>query len=387
MSVIVKKRDIKEILTKEDERFRLIQLGFFSDINNEADFICKYFADIQGDTFSQWKSKILREYYRMKGFSIFCRNNIDDINFERMVKALFKEILRYFYKTHELTHTDKYLAPDNDSISYSLSKETFDFLYATRFSNICSFGNTSDLYNFCNGIITESFPLSEEVVLERLQDNDRFFWSKFYIKLRPIVAGFSYKISGTYGDNNIHDIWSDTCCTINQAVVGKIIEKPVTPKSILSYAIGIIKNKNREINRGKKGTKIEIETINYRLADSVEKNFFDNPSSIPANFPSQDEKISNYIDTQDKESVRCYMVVVLYNKEHPLHKKLIEGLEDKVQLLFEHYLDGLSYEDMVVKHYGEVSEEKMMKISATMRQNIKRVKEKLVSRFNEMAKI
>lgn len=380
---IGKRRDIKEFLLKENERFRLIQLGFFTDIETETDYILKNFP-AQEDDFAKWKTRILRDYYRLKGFSIFCRNNINNIYFERVVRSLIKKELTSAFTHTTRTDTDRYLAADDDTISYSLSNDRFDFIYGTRFSNLCSFSNTSELDIFCRDLIAEFYPISEQTAVEKLEADDNFYWDKVYRKLRPMVSGFSYKISGTYGDDNTHDIWSDTCYTLNQSVVGEKIPKPVTAKAIISYAVGIIKNKNRELLRGRKVQKVDISTIDYKLEESAEQNFFDGNQNIPSNFQSQNHKISNYIDITDKESVRCYMIVVLYNSEHPLHDRLVSGYEEKVKILFEHYLDGLSYEDLVVKHFGRVSPEDMTKISATMRQNIKRVKEKLVSRFEEM---
>ena len=71
------KKDSLELLTKESERYRLERLGFFRDIREEAELLASRFPPKEDETFAQWKSRCLREYYRHKGFSAFCRDNID----------------------------------------------------------------------------------------------------------------------------------------------------------------------------------------------------------------------------------------------------------------------------------------------------------------------
>ncbi len=380
------KRDIKELLTKENERCRLIQLGFFTDIDAEVDFILKQISVDEGESFEQWKSRVMKEYFRMKGFSIFCRNNIDNVYFERLIKSLLVENLYKFLRREGRTETDKYLAPDNDSISYSLADEMFDQIYCSRFSNISSFGNPTDLNVFCKEIVAELFPLSEQFIIGELKKNINYYWGKVFTKLNSIVAGLSYQMSGITGQNNTHDIWSDTCFTLNAAVVGDKLQKPVNAKSIISYAVGIIKNKNREILRLKKRPSVDIELINYSLTQDSDDNFFNTESSLPENFKSQDYNICNYIDTRDEESLRNYLIVVLYNKEHPLHNRLVNGYEESLKMFFEHYLDNVSYEDLVVKYYGQMSDKELIREAARIRQEFKRLKDKLIIRFDKLIK-
>lgn len=80
------------------------------------------------------------------------------------------------------------------------------------------------------------------------------------------------------------------------------------------------------------------------------------------------------------------MVVVLYNEDHPWHARLVEGMEDRVQRLFEHYIDGLSYEDIVRRHYGELPPSEGAKAAAKVRQEIKRLKDRLIERFDKIVK-
>ena len=75
------------------------------------------------------------------------------------------------------------------------------------------------------------------------------------------------------------------------------------------------------------------------------------------------------------------MVLALYNENHPLHQELVQGYEETVKMLFEHYIDGISYDDIVIKRMGNMPEKEMIKNVARIRQEVKRVKEKLIKRF------
>ena len=78
--------------------------------------------------------------------------------------------------------------------------------------------------------------------------------------------------------------------------------------------------------------------------------------------------------------------MILYNKEHPLHKELISGLEDKIEKLFLHYIDELPYEQIVTRYYGEQKGLDLIRRTAQVRQEIKRVKETLLKRYYKLLK-
>lgn len=377
------KKAIKEFLTKDNERFSLIRMGFFTNIDEEVEFICQRCETRSDESFGDWKKRILTTFYTDKHFSSFCCGHINDWFFEKAVKSLLQADLHEIFLKSEKTQTDIFLAPEKDTLSYALSPEVFEALYGSNFTPSVSLPSTLELDSFCRELLKKTFPLEESYVVNALEGNSNFYWGKVYSRLLPMASGYSYHISGHYSSDCVHDIWSDTCCTLNAAVVGQKLKRPTLAKDIISYAVGIIKNKNRELLRSNsKMPKTSIDSVSYKLTDEEDDHYFNNLETIPSNFPSQDEKISTYIDVRDPEAVRNYMVVVLYNNEHPLHKKLVEGYEDKVKLLFEHYIDDLSYEDMVTKHYGKVSEEDVVRIAARIRQDVKRVKERLIKRFD-----
>lgn len=379
-------RVIKEILTKECERYSLFSLGFLSRedfVSTVSAFACKY-GDPDQNNFAKWKSDSLRDFYRERGFSRFCREHTDDPRFEKLVFQLMRNILRERWEKTQRSETDKYLAPENDSISFALSPEHFTEIYSVNINPFITFGHPLEIELWCKELISKYFPLEESHIITELEKDKNFFWGKFYLKLKAITAAFCYQMSKVSGEENTHDIWSDTCLTINEAVTTKRIVSPATAKSILSYAVGIIKNKNRELQRNRKGAPVEIDPLQYRLTQEDESNFFDNPALFGENFTSQTFQISNYIDISDAEARERYLIVILYNEKHPLHSELTKGLEEKIDKLFLHYLKGLSYEEIAVKYSGKMERREVLKEAARIRQEIKRTKETLLKRYIQM---
>ncbi len=376
--------DISEILTRENERFHLVKLGFIRRIEDDISYYAEHFPPKDGESFAEWKHRTLKEYYREKGFGRFCRENINNPLFEQLVHSIMKRAADKAFRSSERSQTDYYLAPDGDTVSYLVPQRLFDELYATNFSNILAFGNSGELNDFCNGIIKENMPTDESRIISSMKDNDQSYWGKFFTKLKPIASAFCYQMSGVYGENNIHDIWSDTCVIVNRALVDGKMSEPVDAKAIISYSVGILKNKNREISRKRATAPEDIDALQYRLTAEDEEKFFNNPVTVPGNFMSHSGNLSNYIDLTDKDSVNGYFIVILYNKEHPLHHILTKGLEDKVEKMFEHYIDGLSYEEIVEKHMGKKSGKELVKQCAQLRQEIKRLKGKLLERYDKI---
>lgn len=377
-------QDALELLLKEDERFRLRRLGFIHDIRKAAGELAIMYPPLEGETFPEWKSRCLKEFYRNHGFSSFCRSNILNPEFEAMTASLLRFHLRNLFLSSERTDTDRYLAPDSDTMSYALEPDLFQELYTLNFSQMQAFGNTGELNTYCRNLANAYFPVEEPRIIQGMKDNKAFYWEKFYMKLKPIAAAFCYRMSGIAGDSIIHDIWSDTCISVNRAVVGHRLKEPLDSKSIISYSAGVLKNKNREIARNRAKAPEDIDAIQYRISAEEEERYFNNPVTEPENFPSHMEKLSNYIDLTDKESVQGYFVVILYNKEHPFHDMLIKGCEDKVERMFEHYIDGLQYEEIVSRHYGITDGKSQKKECARLRQEIKRLKKLLYERYMKM---
>lgn len=377
--------DILEWLTKEDERFSWRKLGLFSDIEDEAAKLATTSPRKVDEGYVEWKQRTLSYFYTQKGLKEFYTKHRKERLLVKGIKSIISSKLDYLFHHQEQTDTDKYIAPEKDTISYSLSDENFQLISDKYLHSGIS--DTFQISSRCSAAIDETYPLTDSYVIEHLECNDNFYWEKVYNRLRPMTDGFSYQISGTNAQDNTYDIWCDTCLTLNSAVLNKKLQQPTTSKDIISYAVGIIKNKNRELLKGiRKGGNISLDSVAYKVEFTQEENFFNTEDASPKKFSSQNKNITNYIDLRDEEAVRHHMVLALYNENHPLHQELVQGYEETVKMLFEHYIDGTSYDDIVIKRMGNMPEKEMIKNVARIRQEVKRVKEKLIKRFIKIIK-
>lgn len=375
----------REWLLKEDERFSLSRLGLFNDVESLIEGLDGSFSRSVDESYPEWKQRVLGGIYAQLGFQQFYIKNRGEKLFKRGVKSILTAKLYDLFRKSEQTDTDKYIAPDNDTISYSLSDEKFDEISKDYLQKGLS--DTIQISKLCANAIDEKYPLEERYVIDRLESNDSFYWERVYRRLRPMAEGFSYQISGGSVQDEVYDIWSDTCVILNSAVMAKKLQQPTTAKDIISYAVGIIKNKNRELLKGKKrGGNISLDSVSYKVEYQADDNFFNCEEASPQNFSSQNKDIVNYIDINDEVAVRNHLVLALYNEKHPLHQDLVTGFEENVQILFEHYIDGVSYDDIVRKRVGPLPEKEMIKNVARVRQETKRVKEKLIKRFIKLLK-
>lgn len=388
-------RIIQEWLIREEERFSWRKLGLYSNLDEQVAWLATNVPmEGEDESFESWKKRVIKVFYQRNNFKEFYEEVSNDRLVLKGIKSVLLAKLMDVFRREELTDTDRYIAPNGDTLSYSLSEEMFSSV-VDNYLHDKKIASSLDINTQCSNAIKGLYPLEERFVIDKLEENDNFYWGKVYTRLRAVVDGFTYQMSGTSAKEELYDMWCDTCMTINDAVLNKKLHQPTIAKDIISYVVGIIKNKNRDHHKKISKTQpISLEKVEYKVDYRDDDNFFNKEVADPKSFNqkndeselSQNKRVTNYIDLNDEVDVRNHLVLALYNENHPLHERLIKGYERQVQLLFEHYLDSLSYEEIVKKHYGEVSPKELVKHAARVRQDVKRVKSRLVARFISLVK-
>lgn len=355
------------ILEKENERYKLIHLNFFSNLEAEAVFIEENFnASILG--FAAWKEVVLAKYYKARDFKSFVKKNKETSLFKSVIKNIFNTELHSMCKLGVRTETDYYLSIHSDSLSYALQNKMFNDLYLEYFvSGEPNAETAEELYKYCQKIIARLFPLSEQFIITQLVNNDEFFWNKIYKKMKYLVN----VLNNNYLPSEMStrdDIWSESCCILNNALRSGKITQPISCGVLFGYAIGIVRNKNKELLR------IASKNI-CNICDDIEK-------YIMAENKSQNYIDLQYIDGMDDEF--DFLAQILYNENHPQHKEFIAGLEDKVDILFAHYLNKMTYEEIVKERRGNriLNEKELRTESAKLRKDVSRLKKVLKERFH-----
>lgn len=374
-----------EFLTKDDEHLGLARLGFWQDPEKEADrMLALGGGRLDGESFADWKTRVMDIYYRKRDFSGFFSRHLAD---RRLISALCRMLRNRLagLSGRNRPQLDEYLANEGDTIAYALSAEHFDRLLARYFGMPGEFPSPAEVRRNLSRIAEEEFPLDEAFVMDRLRKNEAFYWEIFYRHLRPYVQGFVRQIGGSFQKEDADEIWNEACYTINGALIGGRLDASAGARDLISYAVGMIKNKCREMRRLRfRNRNSPLENVEYRLTDDNEQNPFDTESAIPAFFPSQDTPLSHYVDVQDPGQLRTLMVIALYNPTHPLHASLVRGIEDEVQALTDHYVEKLSYEEIVARRYGPVTGDELVRKAARVRQEVRRVKHKIVQRYEKL---
>lgn len=377
----------QEFLQRDEERWELGRLGFWKDVQGEVASFSELpeFSRREEESFAAWKERILSSFYALRGFAEFYRGVLLD---RRFVYVLKKRTLRYLeglWKANPRTELDGFLTNENETLSYTLSSEHFDELFVRYFCEEAEMPAPKHLQLQIQRLADAEFPLVEDEVMRRLRANDRHCWAIFYRHLKPYVIGFTARVSEVYLREDAEEIWNEVCYAINGSLIGGRLDETSGAKDLISFAVGMIRNKCRELRRVRSKRKpVDLDSVSYCLTEEEIQNPFDKETAIPELFPSQDTPIAHYVDVLDKDSVRTTLVLALYNPTHPLHDRLIKGMEEEVSLLLAHYTEGRSYEELVVMKYGQVPDDEMVRLAARLRQVIKRLKNKLIQRYAQL---
>lgn len=375
-----------EFLRKDEEHWELSRLGFWKNPESEVAALCAdEYRRRETEDFAAWKQRVLSTYYRRRSFASFYRNSLLDRRFVFVLKRRMQHGLHTLFARSPRTELDNYLTNQDETISYTLSPIHFDELFLHHFLEQEDPQAPLALQHHLEAVIAEAFPLQEPQVMGRLRENDAHMWSIFYRHLKPYVIGLVRRIKGAFVAEDAEEIWNEVCCVINGALIQGRLGADAGARDLISYAVGIIRNKCKELVRLRSRNKgVDVEAVAYRLTDEQVQNVFDREAAIPENFPSHQTPVLHYVDVFDQDSVRTTMILALYNPTHPLHGALVEGLEEEVAALLDHYAEGLSYEELVLKYTGQVPEDEMVRQAARYRQMVKRVKNKLIQRYAKL---
>ena len=93
------------------------------------------------------------------------------------------------------------------------------------------------------------------------------------------------------------------------------------------------------------------------------------------------------IDIHNSYEVAYAISIILLNSEHPLYKKLTQGIEDKVDILLRKVIEGQSYNHIVEAKYNLLpGSSDFVKTVTKTRKEYERVRKTLQERFINIKK-
>ena len=378
---------LTEAFIKDIERYELDKIGFINDSRRETDFLLQCiphsttaFKDVE--SYRKWYTGILQTYYLKKNFSGFVQNSLQNPLFRKMVYKLMSGILKKRYQYERPTEADSYLAPPGKTLSYLLCNEDFIVLFTQHFTCACSFSSPGILHQYCTHLLAQSFPLSEEQILQALVEDKPIYWENVCYRLKILTESVTKTAIKTYKSDTIHDIWTETCLELKEALKSGRIPLSTKAQNVLAYAAGIIKNKIKaSFRKQKKDPYLLIENWEQELSLKNSPEFSYEFKEI---FNMQDFFDLGDINSEDEYEVRKALSNALYYQDNPIHKQLTEGLEDKIEILIAHYVRKQSYEDIAQEKFGNLSPEQHKREVDKLRQDVSRVKIKIKERFKKI---
>lgn len=379
---------IAESFQKEIEHYQLDKIGFIQNTRAEIDYLVNHIivasearkvVDI--DSYRQWRLSVFCAYYQKKKFAAFVQSHLHQTPFSKMVYNLMNNLLIRRFSQSPRTDTDHFLAPPGKTLSWLLCDEEFVKIYPRYFHNDIQIENTEQLTSYCQNILIRIFPLSTNDVLTFLSNDYKIHWENLCIRIKNLTETVTKAVIKPYRYDATHDIWTETCFELRKAIQNGNLPLTADAPGVYAYTKGIIRNKIRAFFRAqKKETWLLINDWEQDPSLQISEHY----SYEIKDAPIMKEFVElNDIDSEDEYVVRKALAYALYYQDHPIHKELTEGLEDKIEILVSHYVKKLSYEEIALEKICNPTSEELKRETDRLRQDVSRVKIKIKERFKK----
>ncbi|GHV51862.1 hypothetical protein FACS1894181_14350 [Bacteroidia bacterium] len=399
----------KEVLQKEEEKHQLLKIGIVSNWQMvAAQVLNSYYAD---GTNHFDKNEFLSHFYHTIRYNHFIRSKK---NHSALLKkhwfgkaASFLAVLQ----KEEPAVLDKELKVNpRFTLAYHLSENIFNTVYSSFCLSTATFNTPDDVQAFFLLELKEKYPLSIDGYVEELKRGDASFWDITcrYIKDTSVTA-VAYALE-KYGYTGNYDIirdhtWSSAYELIRKRLINKEGKVPT-------------------FHNGKNFRNYIIQACLF-LADNLYKKYTGKESYIAEAFPASQGDGGNDacwegggteddgageaanrtdafavqpfedieagikeldIDINNSYEVAYAVSIILLNSEHPLHRALVEGIEDKVSLLMDKAVQGLNYNEIVEERYGNMETDEFRKAVVKARKDYERVRKILTGKLIALIK-
>ena len=369
-----------EIILKEEEKHRLKYVGVLSDLQDVIEQIKRFSMHPVSGTLD--KKAFLNTFYtRILRYGEFiqaekCKN-------KKLKLHLFhvsKEILSHLRKISPARLDNELKIRSEITVAYHLSDLLFDEIYSSFYSTTEFFETPGQLNHFFDRRIADRYPLSFSEYLSLLQQEDHSFWNLTCIYIRQIISIVSNSLlnRGDNVDNKdlIQDnSWSDAYEILKDRLLQNDKTMPVFKDGtdFRNYVIQICRYRVLNLNK-KYGQKEFLLDDTGLLPDIQEEN------NVEEEMTAAVKELD--INTDNPYEVAYAVSIILLNNTHPLHTPLIEGLEEKVEILIGKVISGLSYKEIIEDLYGSSLSERNFQLAVNKaRKDYERVRKVLVDRL------
>ncbi|GHT29815.1 hypothetical protein AGMMS49574_07620 [Bacteroidia bacterium] len=394
---------VREILLKEEEKHRLVYIGIVSDWE-EVILLAEDMFTGSDVPFANMKARLLELFYgSILGYERFIGN--EKASNPNLKRHHFRKAAAYLASLRNVTEgglDSELKTPAGITFAWHFSNPIYDGIYGSFCRNGNSFRNPEETDDFFSVESGKMYPLEISRVVECLMSDDSSFWGvcALYMQdLSRLVVSYLLQRSDDYGFPDLikDQTWTDSYIVLRERLVEKQGNMPVftNGKDFRNYIIKVCKLQAGSIQRKYIQKDDYLEDLsqmkpNYENEDEKEEDK-GAISFVEEYYPSamtEGEAFEPDINTGNPYEVAHAASIILLNSNHPLHKALIDGIEDKARILIDKAVNGMSYNDIISEQYGEqdISEEDYRRAVVKARKDYERVRKVLCSRLKEIIK-
>lgn len=377
---------IQEILTelvrKECETYRLMDWGLLTSVDEGVTLLLSAYPSVDPsiladwDRFRDWRSEVLHHFYERLDYAGFLAHTIETDAFRRFLFVLKRRIVSSLHQQCQEPTIDKDLAIASATFAFKLSALLDEELFYETLPVLRSVETPIQLEHHCRNRCQQLFPIDIDHLMMQLRKDDSEFWNDLYLTVKRIahLVTFGQSVSIQYRKEIVQDVWTDSSLLLHEKVLQMSAPEFESSLHFRNYIARICLNKCREAIR-----KHQLPDISLTVTGEMPPDFWDEDEK-----PQNMEGIDSYLVTMDldnKDEVEHLFAMILWDKLEPWYSDMTHGIEDKIELIFLHYVEGLSYEQIALHREMNVSGEALNRLIAKLRQDAVRTRQALKQRF------
>lgn len=380
-------RIITELVRKECEAYQLIDLGLLSSVKEGVGLLLPLIEPIDlsdlddFNRFRVWRKKVLSQFYKQLNYARFIQRVSDLVTFRVFLFTLNKRIIARLREQTEIQTIDRVLSISGKTFAFKLSLMLNEEFLKEEHSTILLAETPIMLEEICWNYCREFFPIDMERLMIRLERDDSEFWDDLYLTINTIaqtvISGQSVSIQ--YRKDVLQEMWTETSLLLHDKFLMKNIPFFESALHFRNYIARMCLNKCREAIR-----KYNLPSVMLTVTGEIPIETYCNEEV--SSVVDLNEWILSDIDCENEDEVRRGLTIILWDKLEPWYSELTQGIENKTELLFLHYVEGLSYEEIVDIKNPKVSVEGRTRLAGKFRQDVVRVRRLLKQRFVELLK-
>lgn len=379
---------LTEIIRKECERYDLIDLEVIRSIEEGVDILSSVWplsddgCPVPFPLFVRQRRKALNRFYYRLGYKEFLKRESRSSRFVRFLFFFQRRLLGHIRKAYYCPTLDRELAVSPHTIAFKLSRLMSETHRDRLLFKLQGLNSPYEMEKCCRLFLENHFPLPFDTLLTYLQKEDKEYWEELFLLIRNMAVRIASRLypSLHYKKEIEHDTWSETSLFLYRKTVEKLLPFFETALHFRHYILRICTNKCHEAER--------IHRMKHIVGEE----------SIPLCLLSDEEMVNEGsagwttecwedIDPDNNAAVSRALTAILWDRTEPWYTRLTKGVEDKVEILFLHYVSGKSYAEIAriqetsLSPKSDLSPEQLQKRENKLRQEVVRVRKTLKERF------